>query len=70
MSSFDHRQPEYHAFLLRLWRDDTRRGWRVSLQSTATGQRFHFGSIDELFAYLDARLETGNGEHWLNPRSP
>ena len=70
MSRFDHHQPEYHAFLLRLWRDHARQGWRASLQSTATGQRFQFGTLDELFAFLDARLESGNGERWPPPRSP
>lgn len=69
MSRSDHRQPEYQAYLLRLWRDDARQSWRASLQSTATGQRFHFGSIDELFAYLDARMGAGNSEHRPDLRS-
>ncbi len=62
MSRFGSHQPEYHAFLLRIWRDNDRQGWHASLQSTATGQRFHFGTLDELFAFLDARLEAENGE--------
>jgi hypothetical protein len=63
-------QPEYHAFLLRLWRDGARQGWRASLQHTATGQHYHFGSLDELFAFLDARLESEDGERWPKPRPP
>lgn len=70
MSRLDDRQPEYHAFLLRLWRDDARQGWRASLQSTATGQRFHFGTLDELFAYLDSRLGVDRGEYWSETKPP
>jgi hypothetical protein len=62
MPDHDRRESEYHAFLLRLWRDHAQQSWRASLQSTTTGERFHFGTLDELFAYLDARLETGDSE--------
>ena len=68
MSRFDHHQPEYHAFPLRLWRDDARQDWHASLQSTATGQRFLFGTLDELFAFLDARLEANDSERRPKPR--
>lgn len=64
MSHVDRRQPEYHAFLLRLWRDGSRHGWHASLQSTDTGQRFHFRTLDDLFAFLDASLEANDGERF------
>jgi hypothetical protein len=70
VSRLDPRQPGYHAYLLRLWRDNARQGWRASLQSTTTGQRVHFGTLDELFAFLDARLGADDGERMPNRRQP
>jgi hypothetical protein len=63
--------PEYQSFLLRLWRRGACDGWRASLQSTATEQHYHFGTVDELFAFLDARMATTNeGEPGQESRAP
>ncbi len=70
MSGIDHYQPEYHAFLLRLWRDNARQDWHASLQRTETGQRFQFGTLDELFVFLDAHLGADDATRWPNPRPP
>lgn len=66
----DRHPPEYHAFLLRIWRDDARLDWRASLQRTETQQLYHFGTLDELFAFLDVQLKTDDGKRWPNPRPP
>ena len=52
-------QPEYMSYLLRLWRDDGEgaTGWRASLESSLTGKRQVFASLDELFDFL--RRQTG-----------
>lgn len=70
MDSADDHRSDYHAFLLRLWRDSQEQRWRASLQCTTTGQRFHFGSLDELFVFIDARLVTEDGEHLAKRRPP
>jgi hypothetical protein len=53
-------QPDYLSYLLRLWRD-IHRGegqavWHASLESSLTGKRQGFSSLDDLFAFL--RQET------------
>lgn len=49
----------YHAYLLRLW--PTRRsgvaGYRVSLESVATGERQDLPDLESLFAFLQAQRE-------------
>ena len=62
MSGVDRPVPDYHAFLLRIWRNDARQGWHASLRHTANGQIYHFGTLDELFAFLDAQLGHDEGE--------
>jgi hypothetical protein len=44
-------KPEYHAFLLRLWRDETDQSWRCSLQ-TGQGERQGFPDLESLFLHL------------------
>jgi hypothetical protein len=59
-------QPDYLSYLLCLWRvsgggephDMGRKAiWRASLESTRTGERMGFASLDELFDFL--REQTG-----------
>jgi hypothetical protein len=53
-------QPGYLSYLLRLWQVDSvraghgldSRAWRGSLESSLTGERLGFASLDELFEYL------------------
>ena len=49
-------QPNYHAYLLRLWRVDLDRpgvaAWRASLEDPHTGLRLGFATLEQLFAYL------------------
>jgi hypothetical protein len=52
---------DYHSYLLRLWRDEDRKGpdqvgrrraWRVSLENPITGERTGFADLEGLFDYL------------------
>jgi hypothetical protein len=59
-------QPGYLSYLLRLWQVDTEgvgpqeRGtvWRASLESSLTGKRQGFASLDELFEFLQRQTGT------------
>lgn len=42
----------YHAFLVRMWRDDSNAPWRFSVQDSAKDERVGFADLDGLFAYL------------------
>jgi hypothetical protein len=48
---------DYHAVLLRLWRDGPGGAWRASLQHAESGERIGFARLEQLFAYL-RRLAT------------
>jgi hypothetical protein len=43
---------DYHAGLLRLWRNGPHGPWRVSLQDVESGERLGFADLEQLFAYL------------------
>ena len=45
-------QNDYHAGLLRLWREGAEGAWRASLQPIGDGQRIGFADLEQLFAYL------------------
>jgi hypothetical protein len=42
----------YQSFLLRLWRDDRRGVWHLSLLSTTTKQVHHFADVESLLSFL------------------
>jgi hypothetical protein len=47
-------QPDYHAYLLRMWRENAgRQTWRASLESAQSGLRKGFASLNELFRFLE-----------------
>ncbi len=51
-------QPDYLSYLLRLWRvSEEETSWRASLESSHTGEREGFASLDDLFSFL--REQTG-----------
>ena len=58
----------YHAFLLRLWReqgaDDL--AWRLSLQDVPRGEQYGFCTLDELCAYLRYRVTEPGGKETLS----
>jgi len=46
-------QPDYLSYLLRLWRvSEEETSWRASLESSHTGEREGFASLDALFSFL------------------
>ena len=45
-------QTDYHARLLRLWREEAGGPWRASLQAAESGERIGFADLERLFAYL------------------
>jgi hypothetical protein len=47
-------QPEYLAYLLRMWRVQDNSGfqWRVSLERPRNGQRIAFVTLEEAFNFL------------------
>lgn len=53
--------PNYHSYLLRLWRDDVDQPWRASLQSTATADTLAFADLHALLVFLVEQL-TGDEE--------
>ena len=51
-------QRDYLSYLLRLWRvNEEKTVWRASLESSHTGGRRGFASLDDLFDFL--RSQTG-----------
>lgn len=43
---------DYHAYLLRLWREGAQKPWRAELVSPHTGERHHFAQREQLLAFL------------------
>ncbi len=46
----------YHAFLLRLWRESDHDPWRALLEDPHTGERLGFANVGQLFTYLSRQL--------------
>jgi hypothetical protein len=53
----------YHAFLLRLWPVKARGQtiWRASLESSHTGERWGFATLDALWAFLHQQTAVAPG---------
>ena len=50
--------PDYLSYLLRLWREGEEiESWRASLESSHTGERKGFASLEELFDFLRGQIE-------------
>lgn len=43
---------QYHAYLLRLWRDDDRTPWRATLEDAQTAERHAFADPEQLWLYI------------------
>jgi hypothetical protein len=50
-------RPDYLSYLLRLWRvsDDDELAWRAWLKSAHTGEQAGFGTLEELFQFLQGQ---------------
>ena len=59
-------QREYQSYLLRLWRTshNGKPGWRASLESAQTGERYGFADLVSLFAFLEEQTggDTSQGD--------
>ena len=42
----------YHAYLLRIWREDERMPWRAQIEDPTTNETVSFPSLDDLIAFL------------------
>lgn len=47
---------DYHAYLLRLWREEESLPWRAELVSPQTGEKRHFATEGQLLDFLRALL--------------
>jgi hypothetical protein len=52
---------DYHAYLFRMWRTGPDGPWRVSLEDVQTGERIGFGSLLEVYGYLQTRTGAVDG---------
>ena len=50
------RSLNYRSYLLRVWRDDSQKAWRASLQSTHDEQLNHFVNLEALYVHLLTQL--------------
>lgn len=51
----------YFAYLLRLWKEDERSGWRASLENPRNGQTHYFTSLEALFNYVVQEIDDVSG---------
>lgn len=59
-SGYDERH--YHAYLLRFWQERAARPdqpavWRFGLEDTRAGNRYGFGSLEELISFLQVQIK-------------
>jgi hypothetical protein len=52
--------PHYLSYLLRLWLENGEEGmsWRVSLESTESGERVGFANLDLMVEYLNQKTKS------------
>lgn len=48
-------RPDYHVYLLRLWRDDEATPWRIQAEDPHTGEVLAFPDLEDLFTFLRRR---------------
>ena len=48
----------YHAFLLRLWRENEKEGWRVMLENVQSGEKQGFAGISSLIQFIYQQTNT------------
>lgn len=48
----------YHAYLLRLWRESPSSSWRAWVQDAGTGERRGFAGLDALWDFLRQTIAT------------
>lgn len=48
--------PNYHAFLVRLWRDGEHAPWRASVTHVGTGEAHRFANPHLVWVYIQTQL--------------
>ena len=48
---------DYHAYLIRLWREDQQEPWRAELISPHTGETRCFATTEQLFSYVQQQMD-------------
>jgi hypothetical protein len=61
---------DYHAYLIRLWRDDKQQPWRAELVSPHTGEAQRFASSEQLFTYVQQQMDLSDCEQPLSDPCP
>ena len=51
-------QSQYHAILLRYWREEEMAVWRYVVQDLTTGEQYSFADLDLLIAFLYQQMES------------
>jgi len=51
----------YHAYLLRVWREDELTPWRVQLENPHTHEVLGFPTLEKLLIFLDEKFPAGEG---------
>jgi hypothetical protein len=65
---------DYLSYMLRLWRSGSPcqqrgAGWRASLESSHTQERFAFAGLTELFTFLEQEIEQADEPEGSTPSS-
>lgn len=50
----------YHAYLIRIWRDNEQLPWRATLIMPQTGEQFSFATLEQAMAFLADRVYQTN----------
>jgi hypothetical protein len=48
----------YHAYLLRIWREEEGMPWRATLQNPHTGEQEGFATVEQLITFIRAKTES------------
>lgn len=52
---------DYHAYLIRFWRDSAHGPWRAELVSPQSGAARRFATPEQAYAWMREKLETETG---------
>ena len=52
------KEADYYAYLLRLWREDGRANWRITLQSPHDGELIKFADLERFWEFLQQIVQS------------
>jgi hypothetical protein len=55
-AAIKHPEPQYHSYLLRLWRTDKEKAWRMMLECVDTHERHGFAGVEGLCTFLREQM--------------